>query len=80
MRIILPALVHPVQAGIVKGRSSTDNIRKVIAILEYAAAHQQESLAILTLDSEKKLSTTSISNSYSKRWNMWEFKEHFSRF
>lgn len=56
----LPDLIHPVQAGFVRGRSATANIRKVIAILEQAACNQQDTLAIITLHAEKAIDNINI--------------------
>lgn len=57
---VLPSLIHLAQAGFVKGRSAMANIRKVIAMLEYAATNQQESLGILTSDVEKAFDNVNL--------------------
>lgn len=57
---ILPQLIHPVQAGFVRCRSATANIRKVMATLDNAMRNPQEELAIITLDAEKAFDNVSL--------------------
>lgn len=45
---VIPKLIHPTQAGFTKGRYATANIRKVVAVLEYARNNPKEDLAILS--------------------------------
>lgn len=61
LAVILPSLIHPTQAGFIKGRSATANIRKVLLALDYAKTHPNEDLAIITLDAEKAFDNVSIS-------------------
>lgn len=46
---ILPTMIHPAIAGFVKGLSTSSNIRKVLAILEYAKNHPSKDITIITL-------------------------------
>lgn len=50
---ILPDLIDESQSGFVRGRSGVANIRKFLIALEYAKAHPQEDVIVVSLDAEK---------------------------
>ena len=52
LEIILPKLISPDQTGFVKGRYSSDNIRRLLNVINHLDTCQRSSL-LLSLDAEK---------------------------
>lgn len=49
---VISHLVHPDQAGFIKGRLASDNIRRLLHVIEFSSA-QKQPCAVLSLDAEK---------------------------
>lgn len=59
--LILPTIKHPVQQGVIMGRSAVANIRKVIIALERSRSHPEEDLVVIALDAEKAFDSINLS-------------------
>lgn len=66
-RIMLD-LIHPAQAGFIQGRSAMANIRKVLAVLEYAKNQLGAAVAIVTLDNYRQYKPTVAVPSFISFW------------
>ena len=48
----LPDIINPQQTGFIKGRNSSDNVRRLLNVIQYMHSHNESGL-VLSLDSEK---------------------------
>ena len=49
---IIPSIIHPDQTGLIKGRNSSNNTRRLFNIMHRSATHHHNSI-LATLDAEK---------------------------